>query len=117
VGEFFNQPESETNCGRLATSATPEKHASLNNVFFASAGYVVARLTGYAYETIPNKSITTGQTKGPDNNSIDEPIASLAAPTPQPASLGMLALGASTLSIWRREESMEDTPKRWVVGM
>jgi hypothetical protein len=31
VGEFFNQPESGTNCGRLATSATPEKHASLNN--------------------------------------------------------------------------------------
>jgi hypothetical protein len=45
---------------------------------------IYATLTGYAYETIPNKSIIAGATKGPDNNSIDEPIASLAAPTPQP---------------------------------
>jgi hypothetical protein len=105
VGEFFNQPESETNCGRLATSATPEKHASLNNVFFASAGYVVARLTGHAYETIPNKPITTGQTKGPDNNSIEEPNAALTMPTPDPATLGALAMGSPGLSIWRRKES------------
>ena len=70
-------------------------------------GFVVT-LTGFAYETIPNKPITTGQTKGPDNNSIDAPIASLAAPTHQPASLGMLALGAPTLSFWRREESLGD---------
>jgi hypothetical protein len=82
------------------------------NVFFATAGYVVARLTGYAYETIPNKPITTGQTKGPDNNSIDEAIVSLAVPPLQPASLGILALGASPLSIGRREKSVEDTPKR-----
>jgi hypothetical protein len=38
-------------------------------------------LTGYAYETIPNKPIVTGDTKGPD-----EPVV-------EPASLGHLALG------------------------
>ena len=41
----------------------------------------VGTLTGYAYETIPNKPIIAGKTKGPDAN------------TPQPASLGHLARG------------------------
>jgi hypothetical protein len=59
------------------------------NLFFASSGYVVARLTGYAYETIPNKPITTGQTKGPN------------AITLEPASLGHLAAGASAIPAWR----------------
>jgi hypothetical protein len=52
------------------------------NVFFASAGYVVARLTGYAYETIPNQPIITGKTKGPDVITLE------------PDSLGALAAGA-----------------------
>jgi hypothetical protein len=68
---------------------------------------ISATLTGYAYETIPNKSIKAGQTKGPDHDSsIATPVASLTAPSRQPATLGMLALGARTLSIWRREESV-----------
>ena len=40
-------------------------------------------LTGYAYETIPNKPIVAGKTKGPDVITL------------QPASLGALAAGAS----------------------
>ncbi len=40
-------------------------------------------LTGYAYETIPDKPIVTGQTEGSD------------AITVQPASLGRLAQGAA----------------------
>jgi hypothetical protein len=79
------------------------------NVFFGSDGSVVGRLTGYAYETIPNKPITTGQTNGSNDTSINAPIASLAAPATQRGSLGMLAQGASTLSIWRREESAGET--------
>ena len=59
-------------------------------------------LTGYAYETIPGKGIIAGATKGPDD---DEPTASFNTHTPEPATLGMLALGAPGLSIWRREES------------
>ena len=46
-----------------------------------------ALLTGYAYETIPNKPIITGRTNGPD--------------AVQPASLGHLAQGASTIQAWR----------------
>jgi len=62
-------------------------------------------LTGYAYETIPNKSIIAGKTKGTDDKV--EPISSsvLAVPTPAPHTLGMLALGAQGFPLWRRTES------------
>jgi hypothetical protein len=63
---------------------------------------ITATLTGFAYETIPGKAIIAGATKGPDDA---EPAASLHSPTPEPAALGMLAVGAPGLSICRREES------------
>jgi hypothetical protein len=68
---------------------------------------VTGVLTGYAYETIPNKPIVTGKTKGPDDlGNVAQPSpAALRAPTHQPASLGLLAMGARALSIWRLEES------------
>jgi hypothetical protein len=47
-------------------------------------------LTGYAYETIPNKPIITGKTKGPD------------VVTFEPANLGHLAQGASGIPVWRK---------------
>jgi hypothetical protein len=46
---------------------------------------VDATLTGYAYETIPNKPIITGKTKGPDVITLE------------PGSLGALAAGAPRL--------------------
>jgi hypothetical protein len=49
-------------------------------------------LTGYAYETVPNKPIITGKTKGPD------------VVTVQPASLGHLANGASAITAWRMKQ-------------
>ena len=71
---------------------------------------IIGTLTGYAYETIPNKPIVAGKTKGPDVEEYDPgPAASLTNPVPdipQPASLGALALGAPGLSIWRRRESV-----------
>jgi len=48
----------------------------------AKNGENTAVLTGYAYETVPNKPIVTGKTKGPD------------VITAQPGSLGTLAVGA-----------------------
>jgi hypothetical protein len=60
-----------------------------------------ATLTGYAYETIPNKAIIAGATKGPD---AAEPTASFNTHNPEPATLGVLAMGAPGLSIWKREE-------------
>jgi len=48
-----------------------------------------AILTGYAYETIPNKPIIAGKTHGKDVITVE------------PASLGHLARGASEISRWR----------------
>jgi hypothetical protein len=53
---------------------------------------LTATLTGYAYETIPNKPIIAGQTHGNDN---------MAA---QPTSLGALAAGSTALSTRRHNE-------------
>jgi hypothetical protein len=62
-------------------------------------------VTGYAYETIPNKAIVEGHTFGPENAAIAPPL-DLPAPPTQPATLGLLARGADTLAIWRREDSL-----------
>jgi hypothetical protein len=72
----------------------------------AKNGESTALLTGYAYETIPNKAIIAGKTKGPDKIAGLEPLnpTSFSAPTRGPATLGVLALGSPGLSIWRREE-------------
>ena len=62
--------------------------------------YIHATLTGYAYETTAGKSIKAGQTEGAADERDEEgfdPAASVTSPitdTRQPASLGMLALGA-----------------------
>jgi hypothetical protein len=68
-------------------------------------------ITGYAYETIPNKPIYTWPLRKTDD--VEEsnfgPGASLTNPipdVPQPASLGMLALGAQGVPLWRRKESV-----------
>lgn len=52
---------------------------------------IVGTLTGYAYETIPNKPIIAGKTHGPDVITV------------QPASLGHLARGASAIPASREE--------------
>jgi hypothetical protein len=71
---------------------------------------VSATLTGYAYETIPNKPIIAGKTKGRDESSVGQPNATtLIAPTSQPATLGLLALGSPALSIWRRNQGSYET--------
>jgi hypothetical protein len=63
-------------------------------------------LTGYAYETIANKAIITGKTKGPDEmGRVEQLPAAINASIPEPPSLGLLARGAEALFIWRREES------------
>jgi len=68
-----------------------------------------AALTGYAYETIPGKAIVAGATQGADDtdkNIEQSNPAALTVPTPEPAVLGALAMGAPGLSIWRRKESI-----------
>ena len=56
-------------------------------------GQIAATRTGYAYETIPNKPIITGKTKGPDVITLD------------PATRGHLAARrVSDSDLARREE-------------
>jgi hypothetical protein len=63
-----------------------------------------AALTGYAYETVPNKSIVTGQTKGAADvkGAVPSNSASLRPGVRPAASLGLLAQGARGLDIWRK---------------
>lgn len=70
-------------------------------------GAYKATLTGYAYETIPNKGIVAGQESGPaetgDNFNKVNPTSPFRL-----ASLGLLGLGAIGLVFWRREENLQD---------
>jgi len=58
-----------------------------------------AMLTGYAYETVANKPIVTGKTKGEADH---VPDINQAGSAPEPASLGRLAQGAEGLARWRK---------------
>ena len=84
-----------------------------------------AHLTGYAYETIPDKAIRAGQTEGAADDATARPHstspsgATLTAfarkPVSRPAqfaALGTLALGADGFPLWRREESESDGKSR-----
>ena len=75
-------------------------------------GRAPTTLTGYAYETKPGKAIEAGQTREADESDEESfgPSASMTFPIPdrpQPASLGMPALGAQGVPLWRRKESVE----------
>jgi hypothetical protein len=70
---------------------------------------VVGTLTGYAYETIPDKAIVAGRITGPDVIEERQETAEFTPPAPlvEPdrgrATLGLLAKGALALDLWRRE--------------
>jgi len=68
------------------------------NVTVANNG-LYALLTGYAYETVPNKPIITGRRRG--QGAMSDP-AGLSSHEPDRATLGALAKGATGLAIWRR---------------
>lgn len=63
---------------------------------------VVVLITGYAYETQPNRGLRAGDT-GQGNTKVDgaDEIGPVSLGVQEPATLGTLALGASGLSRWR----------------
>jgi len=93
---FFNDVGGTCSCGAVVGQWQNVQNKYLGLKFFGKSGkvhYGWARLsvsadrrrgtlTGYAYETIPNKPIITGKTKGPDVITLE------------PGSLGALAAGA-----------------------
>lgn len=70
-----------------------------------------ALLTGYAYETTPNKSIIAGRTHGA-NDAEPPALVPLTAPAGKPATLGSLAQGAPGLLIGNRKDSPEAAQRR-----
>ena len=88
----------------LRFSVNGETHYGWARMTVNAKSGIVATLTGYAYETIPNKPILAGQTAGSDDASYFAP--DLIAPASQRASLGMLARGSDAIAIWRREEEL-----------
>jgi hypothetical protein len=93
-------------------------HFGWARINFANPSNVI--LTGYAYETIPNKPIITGATKGTREERIEQPNdpgpnaswTHATADVPHTATLGALAMGAPGLAIWRQEDSTSATPER-----
>jgi hypothetical protein len=68
---------------------------------------IKATLTGYAYETVPNRGIITGFTQGTlDGTAKMNSPALDQATAPDSASLGRLAQGATGLSAWRATQTV-----------
>jgi hypothetical protein len=67
---------------------------------------VTATLTGYAYETVPNRPIVTARTKGLEDNesASQQKDAPAGEASLRRASLGRLAQGKSGSTVWRRKE-------------
>jgi len=62
-----------------------------------------ATLTGYAYETQPNRAIKTGQQQG-NNDTAEQPDPTGTQSDRTPATLGHLARGAQALRLWRQQQ-------------
>jgi hypothetical protein len=68
-------------------------------------GDVTATITAYAYETIANKKLDAGVSSG-DTGKSTEDHAQNVIQTSHAPSLGILALGANGLALWRRDETL-----------
>jgi hypothetical protein len=66
-------------------------------------------LTGYAYETIPGKSILAGQTSEIERSNLTPEDFTPTKPSAQAATLGLLAQGAAGLVAWRREDALSSS--------
>lgn len=82
---------------RLTVTTNPKPHTAIMS----------ATITGYAYETVPNKAIAAG-TAAMAASATNKPTGEARTPKrtlDQGPSLGMLAAGADGLPIWRREKT------------
>jgi len=63
--------------------------------------FMSATITGYAYETLPDKAILAGSSKSTAEIQVPRDSRNQTGP-----SLGILALGADGMPLWRREETL-----------
>ncbi len=80
---------------RLTVTTNPKPHTP----------FMSATITGYAYETVPNKAILAGTAESPSASpsagaQLPKTLRNQVGP-----SLGMLACGSEALPLWRREET------------
>jgi hypothetical protein len=87
----------------LKFSVNGETHYGWARLTVTAKHGIIATLTGYAYETIPNKAIMAGETSGAADASAGGP-EQMSAPSTPPVTLGMIARGADALAIWRRDD-------------
>jgi hypothetical protein len=69
--------------------------------------YFLTALTGFAYETVPNRPIISGKTSNDAaeiGNTAESDLGATTPATREPANLGRLAQGASGLRAWRQHE-------------
>ncbi len=69
-------------------------------------GLLSGTITGYAYETVPNTPILAGTAEKPTAEVQVLDGAPEKGKSQSGPSLGMLALGATSLALWRREETL-----------
>jgi hypothetical protein len=83
---------------RLTVTTNPDPHTPVMS----------ATITGYAYETVANKAIKAG-TAAIAVSEVNTPTAEVQVPkniqNQSGPALGMLAVGADALPLWRREET------------
>jgi hypothetical protein len=66
---------------------------------------ITATLTGYAYETVPNKTIVAGKKSDSEDSAERFETPAPADAVLEPASLGRLAQGATGRAAWRRKNA------------
>lgn len=90
-----------------------ETHYGWARIKFVSpvgVNFLSGSIAGYAYETVANQPILTGQTSGTGKKNKQSGKASPAAestPTTRAQSLGMLAAGAAATAVWRGKATVE----------
>jgi hypothetical protein len=106
VGQFFNVSDRYLGLKFVINGRFHYGWARFSVI--VGGGNITAALTGYAYETTPNKPIFAGRTRSSDiaGSSKSEDASSITNPIPDSKreTLGMLARGAQNIPIWRREE-------------
>lgn len=70
----------------------------------ANSPSVIAILTGYAFETVPNTPIRAGETSSAQLHLTEPQLRPGTATSLQLPALGLLALGSPALDMWRRPE-------------